>query len=52
MTKKSIHVEEETHKKAKILSAQTGIPIGEIFDLLIEGATEKEIQKMAEKKKK
>lgn len=52
LTKKSIHIEEESHKLAKILSAKTGISIGEIFDLLINGTSEKEILKLAEKKKK
>lgn len=51
MVKKTLHVDEETHKKAKILSTQTGIPIGDIVQLLIEGTNEKELLKLAEKKK-
>lgn len=52
MAKKSVHIEEETHRKAKILSAETNLTIGEIIDLLIEGTSEKEIRKLADKKEK
>jgi hypothetical protein len=51
MSQKSIMVNEETHRQAKILSAKTGIPIGEIVELLLMGATEKDIIKLSEKRK-
>lgn len=51
MSKKTIHVEEEVHEKAKILSAKTKLSIGEIIDLLISGTSEKEILKLAERRK-
>jgi|JI9StandDraft_1071089.scaffolds.fasta_scaffold44541_4 hypothetical protein len=51
MSQKSIMVNEETHKQAKILSAKTGIPIGEIVELLLMGTSEKDILKLSEKKK-
>ncbi|MCB1179651.1 MAG: hypothetical protein KDK36_18880 [Leptospiraceae bacterium] len=51
MSKKTIHVEEEVHEKAKILSAKTKLSIGEIIQLLIDGTSEKEILKLHEKKK-
>ncbi|HNO26543.1 MAG TPA: hypothetical protein PKK94_26415 [Leptospiraceae bacterium] len=52
MSKKSVNVEPEIHEKAKIISAKTGLTIGEIFGLLIEGLTEKDIQKLAKEKDK
>ncbi|MCB1177623.1 MAG: hypothetical protein KDK36_08610 [Leptospiraceae bacterium] len=51
MSKKTVNIDEEVHVKAKILSAKTGKTIGEIIELLINGTTEKEILKLAEKKK-
>lgn len=46
---KNIAITDETHKKAKILSAFTGLQLKEIFELLIEGVTEKDIMKLAKK---
>ena len=49
--KKTVNIDEEIHRQAKILSANTGLTIGEIIQLLIEGTSEKEILKLAEKRK-
>ena len=51
MSKKTVNIEEEIHRKAKILSAKTSLTIAEIIELLIEGTSEKEILKLAEKRK-
>jgi hypothetical protein len=52
MAKKSIQVEEGTHRRAKILSAETGLSIGEIVDLLVNGSSEKQIRELAKKEGK
>jgi hypothetical protein len=52
MSKKTVNIEEEAHKKAKILSAETGLSIGEIIELLLLGTSEKEILKLAKGKDK
>lgn len=51
MAKKTIQIEEEMHRQAKILSANTGLTIGEIIELLLKGTSEKEILKLAGKGK-
>ena len=50
MAKKTVNIDEKAHKNAKILSAKTGISIGEIIELLVNGADEKEILELAEKR--
>lgn len=52
MSRKSVMIDEDIHRKAKILAAQTGLTIGDIVELLLEGTSEKEILKLAEKKQK
>ena len=51
MSKKTIHVEKNTHEKVKILSAKTDVPIGKIIELLINGASEVQILSLEKKKK-
>jgi hypothetical protein len=51
MGKKTVNIEEEAHKKAKILSAETGLDIGQIIGLLLMDTSEKEIRKLAKEKK-
>lgn len=46
---KNISVPEETHKKAKLLSALSGLPIWKVLDLILEGTTEKDIIRLAKK---
>ena len=50
--KLTLSVEEEAKELAKILSAKTKLTVSEIFELLIQGTSEKEILKLAEKRKK
>ena len=52
MAKKTVNIDEETHRQAKILSAKTNLTIQEIIGLLIEGTSEKEILRLSEKKSK
>ncbi|MCB1155872.1 MAG: hypothetical protein KDK45_00105 [Leptospiraceae bacterium] len=47
---KNISVPEETHKKAKLLSALSGLPIWKVLDLILEGTTEKDIIRLAKKR--
>ena len=49
MSKKTVNIEEEAHKKAKILSAETGLDIGEIIGLLLMDTSEKEIRMNSER---
>ena len=48
--KKTVNIDEEIHRQAKILSANTGLTIGEIIELLISGTSENEILKLAKKR--
>ena len=48
---KTITVEDDTHKRAKILSAKTGMTIKEILALLVLKTSEKEIEKLAQANK-
>jgi hypothetical protein len=50
--KKTVNLDEETHRQAKILSAKTNLTIQEIIELLVNGTTEKEILKLYEKRGK
>ena len=49
MSKKTISIEEDIHKKAKLLSVETGLTVGKIVELLILRTSEKDIMKLAEK---
>lgn len=49
MSKKSVHIDESIHKKAKHISVETGLTVGKIIELLIANTSEKEILKLAEK---
>ena len=50
--KLNLSIEEATKEKAKILSVKTKMTVSEIFELLINGTSEKEILKLSEKKTK
>jgi len=50
--KKTVNIDEEIHRQAKILSANTGLTIGEIIELLISNHSEEEIKKLAKKQGK
>lgn len=52
MSFKTLNVSEETHRKAKLLSALTGLSMAEMLEIIIEGMTDKEILKLAKKKAK
>lgn len=46
-----IYLDEEVKKKAEYLKIETGLTLSEIVELLLEGTSEKEILKLADKKK-
>ena len=50
--KKTVNIDEDIHRQAKILSANTGLTIGEIIELLIKGTSESDILKLAKKQGK
>lgn len=49
MSKKTVHIDEEIHKKAKRISVETGLTVGKIIELLLTHTSEKDILKLAEK---
>lgn len=52
MSKKTVNIEEEAHKRAKRLSVETGLSIGEIIELLLMDTSETEILKLAKESQK
>ena len=47
--KKTIQIDEEIHRKAKIISSSTGLNLSQVIELLISNHSEDDIRKLAKK---
>jgi len=50
MANKTIQIDSIVHKKAKILAAQYDLTLKDVIEYLLEGLSDKEIEKIAKKK--